>query len=98
MMLDLVEIYDNYLLNNNKLHQKKRYDGKEKWFHASSAGMCARKHYFQHIAGVRPKPVDSDTMRLFRIGDLIHNDIQDALRKYAEKNGSKIYIEREIIL
>ena len=98
MMLDLVEIYDNYLLNNNKLHQKKRYDGKEKWFHASSAGMCARKHYFQHIAGVRPKPVDSDTMRLFRIGDLIHNDIQDALRKYAEKNGSKIYIEREILL
>lgn len=98
IMLDLVEIYDNYLLNNNKLHQKKRYDGKEKWFHASSSGMCARKHYFQHIAGVKPKQVGSDTMRLFRLGDLIHNDIQDALRKYAEKNGSRIYIEREIRL
>ena len=55
-----------------------------------------RKHYFQHVAGVKPKEVDDDTLRLFRMGDLVHEDIQDALRDFAETNGSKILIEREI--
>ena len=96
-MLNLQKIYDDYLLNKNEVHRKKRYEGKEEWFHASSSGMCMRKH-FQHIAHVKPKPVDEDTMRLFRLGDLIHEDIQDALREYAENNGSQIYIEKEIRL
>ena len=97
-MLNLQKIYDEHLLNKNEAHRKKRYEGKEEWFHASASGMCMRKHYFQHIAKVKPKPVDEDTMRLFRLGDLIHNVIQDALREYAENNASKIYIEKEIQL
>tara|TARA_R100001530_G_scaffold54258_1_gene40044 strand:+ start:308 stop:1039 length:732 start_codon:yes stop_codon:yes gene_type:complete len=97
-MLNLQKIYDDHLLNKNEAHRKKRYEGKEEWFHASSSGMCMRKHYFQHIAHVKPTPVDEDTMRLFRLGDLVHEDIQNALREYAENNGSKIYIEKEILL
>jgi|TARA_R110002050_G_scaffold32070_3_gene82592 CRISPR/Cas system-associated exonuclease Cas4 (RecB family) len=97
-MLDLTKIYNEHLMENNKTHFKKRYEGKEEWFHASASGMCMRKHYFQHIAKVKPKPIKEDTMRLFRIGDLIHEDIQDALRQYAERNGSQVYIEREIKL
>jgi len=97
-MLNLQRIYDDHLLNKNEAHRKKRYDGKEQWFHASASGMCMRKHYFQHIAKVKPKPVNEDTMRLFRLGDLVHEDIQNALREYAENNGSKIYIEKEIQL
>ena len=97
-MLNLQKIYDDHLLNKNEAHRKKRYDGKEQWFHASASGMCMRKHYFQHIAKVKPKPVNEDTMRLFRLGDLVHEDIQNALREYAENNGSKIYIEKEIQL
>jgi CRISPR/Cas system-associated exonuclease Cas4 (RecB family) len=37
-------------------------------------------------------------MRLFRLGDLVHNDIQEALIEYASLNGSQIMIEREIRL
>jgi CRISPR/Cas system-associated exonuclease Cas4 (RecB family) len=37
-------------------------------------------------------------MRLFRLGDLVHNDIQDAVRDYADKNGAQVMIEREIRL
>jgi len=95
-MLNLVDIYHKWLRNKNEIHRKKRYQGFDEWFHGSASGMCMRKHYFQHIAGVKPKEVDDDTLRLFRMGDLVHEDIQDALRDFAETNGSKILIEREI--
>tara|TARA_R100001224_G_scaffold101578_1_gene73182 strand:- start:925 stop:1653 length:729 start_codon:yes stop_codon:yes gene_type:complete len=97
-MLDIQKIYEDWLRKGNELHRKKRYQGKETWFHASSSGMCMRKHYFQHVANVEPKEVDDNTMRLFRLGDLVHGDIQEALIDYASLNGSQIMIEREIRL
>ena len=97
-MIDIIGIYNEYIANRNSLHQKKRYDGHEKWFHASASGMCMRKHYFQHVAKVKPKPIDKDTLRLFRLGDLVHGDIQDALGEYAQNNGTQIFIEKEIQL
>ena len=97
-MIDIQKIYHDWLRKNNETHYKKRYEGNEEWFHGSASGMCMRKHYFQHVAGVEPKPVDDDTLRLFRLGDLVHGDIQDALMEYASLNGSQILIEREIQL
>ena len=97
-MIDIQKIYNDWLRKNNETHYKKRYEGNEEWFHGSASGMCMRKHYFQHVAGVEPKPVDDDTLRLFRLGDLVHGDIQDALMEYASLNGSQILIEREIQL
>jgi hypothetical protein len=97
-MIDIQKIYHDWLRKNNETHYKKRYEGNEEWFHGSASGMCMRKHYFQHVAGVKPKPVDDDTLRLFRLGDLVHGDIQDALMEYASLNGSQILIEREIQL
>tara|TARA_R100000008_G_C3584183_1_gene170862 strand:+ start:2508 stop:3239 length:732 start_codon:yes stop_codon:yes gene_type:complete len=97
-VIDIIGIYNDYIADTNNLHQKKRYDGHEKWFHASSSGMCMRKHYFQHIAKVKPKAIDRDTLRLFRLGDLVHEDIQDALGEYAQNNGTQIFIEKEIQL
>ena len=97
-MIDIQKIYHDWLRKNNETHYKKRYEGNEEWFHGSASGMCMRKHYFQHVAGVEPKPVDDDTLRLFRLGDLVHGAIQDALMEYASLNGSQILIEREIQL
>ena len=97
-MIDIQDIYHKWLRKGNETHYKKRYEDHGEWFHGSASGMCMRKHYFQHIAKVKPKPVNEDTMRLFRLGDLVHEDIQNALREYAENNGSKIYIEKEIQL
>ena len=97
-MIDIIDIYNEYIANKNSAHQKKRYEGREKWFHASSSGMCMRKHYFQHIAKVKPTAIDADTLRLFRLGDLVHEDIQDALGEHAQNNGTQIFIEREIQL
>jgi|TARA_Y100001973_G_C5188820_1_gene329577 hypothetical protein len=97
-MLNIEKIYHQWLRKGNEAHRKKRYEGHEKWFHASSSGMCMRKHYFQHVANVEPREIGDDTLRLFRLGDLVHEDIQDALRDYADSNGSQIMIEKEIRL
>ena len=96
--MDIQKVYDEWLRSENDLHYRKRYEGKEEWFHASASGMCMRKHYFQHVAGIKPKPVSDDTMRLFRLGDLVHGDIQEAVRDYADKNGAQVMIEREITI
>jgi|TARA_R110000851_G_scaffold110346_4_gene233085 CRISPR/Cas system-associated exonuclease Cas4 (RecB family) len=95
-MLNIQKIYDDWLRKGNDLHYKKRYEGHEEWFHGSASGMCMRKHYFQHIAKVKPSSIDDNTLRLFRLGDLVHNDIQEALMDYASLNASQIMIEREI--
>jgi len=97
-VIDIKEVYDKYIADKNEANRQKRYVGNEKWFHASSAGMCMRKHYFKNVAGVEPSPIDDNTMRLFRMGDMVHEDIQDALTEYAQLNGAKIYIEKEIQL
>ena len=55
-----------------------------------------RKHYFQHVAKVKPTGIDKNTLRLFRLGDVVHEDIQDALGEYAQENGTQIFIEKEI--
>ena len=97
-MIDIQKIYHDWLRKNNETHYKKRYEGNEEWFHGSASGRCMREHYCQQVAGGEPKPVDDDTLRLFRLGDLVHGDIQDALMEYASLNGSQILIEREIQL
>ena len=97
-MLDIKKVYDDWIRNKNDAHYTKRYEGKEEWFHASASGMCMRKHYFQHVAGIKPPPFSDDTLRLFRLGDLVHEDIQSAVRDYADANGLPILIEKEIQL
>ena len=95
-MIDVADLYDNYILDLRDKHFGKRYEGKESWYHASGAGLCMRKHYFQSVEKLEPTEKDSGTMRIFRIGDLVHEDIQYACQEYARKNGTAIYVEKEI--
>ena len=96
--MNIEKIYHDWLRKKNSLHFKNRYQGHEQWFHGSSAGMCMRKHYFQHVADVPPKEINDDTLRLFRLGDLVHGDIQDAITEYAILNGAQVLIETEIMI
>ena len=41
------DIYHEYLVHQNELNKKERYDGNEDWYHASGAGLCSRKLYFE---------------------------------------------------
>ena len=56
-------------------------------YRASSSGMCARKIYYETIEKAKPtEKINEKTMRIFRIGDLIHEDIQAAIIKSFEKS------------
>ena len=43
------EIYHEYLVYQNELNRKERYEGNEGWYHASGAGLCSRKLYFESV-------------------------------------------------
>ena len=95
-MIDVKEVYDNYILDKRDKNFINRYEGNGAWFHGSGAGMCMRKHYFQSVRQIQPTEKDSNTMRLFRLGDLVHGDIQTAIQLDADKNGYQVYIEEEV--
>ena len=50
--------------------------------------MCARKIYYETIMKLKPtEEINEKTRRIFRIGDLIHTDIQAAIIKwFKDKN------------
>jgi len=78
-----------------------RYAGKEQWFHSSGSGKCIRKHYLDTILQVPTEdrdPIPKNTYRLFRLGDLVHEDMQTAVTLYAHQKGIPIFIEKELFL
>jgi hypothetical protein len=97
MERNLKFIYNQYLLHKNKHHVAVRYQDKS-WFHSSSAGLCARKHYYASVEQVKGTTVDENTQRIFRLGNLVHEDIQNALTWYAQEHGLPLLIEKEIYL
>ena len=107
--IDYQSLYHDELIEKNKKQREEinKVKPSEPHYRPSSSGMCSRKIYYETILKVEPIPVDKRVQRLFRLGDLIHNDIQQAFKK-TEKNDSyyniyniyinNIYIEKEIIL
>jgi len=98
MAQKLNEVYDSYLRKKNHSKSASRYVGMEEWFHSSRAGLCHRKHFFGSIQKVKGSELSEDTLRIFRIGELIHEDIQEAVRQYAEQEAVPIFIEKELFL
>ena len=107
--IDIQSTYHDHLIEINQSQRKEIQKLKPSTPHyrPSSAGMCSRKIYYETILRIEPSEVDKRVQRLFRLGDLIHKDIQDAFKKI-ERNDSyfsiyniyinNIYIEKEIIL
>ena len=81
--LDIESIYRNYTTKVNetsRAEMKKSLDQEGIFYRASSSGMCVRKLYFESVLKLEPsKDFDNKTLRIFRLGDLIHKDLQDAM-------------------
>jgi len=75
---DIEEIYASYLEIQNEINRKVRYKGKEKYYHASSSGMCMRKHYYSSIDETVTNPSDKKGQRVMRLGTVVHEDVQEA--------------------
>ena len=96
-------IYDNWIDLQNQKNVEERYVGKEKYYHASGAGLCARKHYYSATNHRETNPPAAKGYRIMRLGTIVHEDLQSAFeqilwqRKYPnlpkEKESSK---EKEI--
>ena len=77
---DIEGIYNSYLDELQEKNRKERYEGKESWYHASGAGSCSRKLYFESVEQIKPTGVfDERTKRLLQLVNLIHEDVQKSL-------------------
>ncbi len=81
--INISKIYDDYLVDKSETSRKEieeKKKNKSAMYRASSSGMCARKIYYETIEKAEPtEKINEKTMRIFRIGDLIHSDIQAAI-------------------
>ncbi|MAG26286.1 hypothetical protein CMI47_12105 [Candidatus Pacearchaeota archaeon] len=88
------KIYHEYLEHKNEENRKNRYDGNESWYHASGAGFCSRKLYYESVEQAVPSnPPNEKSSRIMRVGSIIHEDIQNALIYYNNINNNNINIE-----
>ena len=78
--IDIEGIYEEYINEKQEENRIKRYEGNESWYHASGAGSCSRKLYFESVEQVEPtNKIDSRTKRLLTLGNIVHDDIQKSL-------------------
>ena len=81
------EKYHDYLLHKNEVNVEELYKGNEGWYHASGAGLCSRKMYYQSVEKLQMpsknfSELDSKGqagIRKMALGTIIHENIQDAL-------------------
>ena len=77
------KIYAHFLKSKNDENYQKRYVGREHFYHASGAGMCSRKLYFQSVEKVEHTNIQNTaSVRRMRLGTLVHEDIQKSLLSY----------------
>ena len=80
--IDIEGIYKNYLDDKQEENRVARYEGNEDWYHASGAGSCSRKLYFESVEKAeKTNPIDTRTSRLLRLGTVVHEDIQNSLTR-----------------
>lgn len=93
-MIDIIEAYNEYLQIDNKIKSTERELQAEGRLSASSAGLCAKKFWFQKNKYAK-KDLDGKTLRLFRLGTLVGNDIEKAM-KYISNTPVKVFTEEYI--
>ena len=92
--MDIHSIYIDYLKYKNDENAEERNDGK---FHASSAGSCFRKQMYR-LYEFPQEELDEKSLKILRVGTLIHKDFEKALLYHIKmkKNKGTIYTEYKI--
>ena len=80
---DITSIYNDFIKSQSEINRKEmleKYPKQGISYRASSSGMCSRKLYYQSVLRLEPtEQIEDKVMRVFRLGDLVHTDIQNAL-------------------
>lgn len=83
--VSLIKIKKNYINYLDKLNDSEEYHTKGNFFRASTAGLCAKKALLtKWIPEEKSKPNEKSLLN-FRIGKLIHEDIQNSVKKEPKK-------------
>ena len=78
--VDVESIYNDHIVRKNEENYKERYDGKENHYHASGAGICSRKLYYESVEVIpTTNPANEKSSRIMRLGTIVHDDLQQAL-------------------
>ena len=81
--IDIEGIYNSYLVSENEKNRKERYEGNENWYHASGAGSCSRKLYYESVLKAEPtNDLKNRNRRVLRLGTIVHNDFDKAFNLY----------------
>ena len=90
---DITSIYNKFIKSQSEINRKElqdKYPKKGISYRASSSGMCSRKLYYESVLRLTPtEQINDKTMRVFRLGDLVHTDIQQALKEAVKRKEAK---------
>ena len=77
------DIYSAFIEYKNEQNRVDRYEGNEHHYHASGAGGCSRKLWYESVEKIERTNIANETSkRLLRLGTVVHNDLQEALTLY----------------
>ena len=76
------DIYGLYMNNLNDENYLNRYRGKEQYFHASSAGLCTRKKYFETTVAPKTNPSDIEGLKRMRLGTVVHGEFEESINDF----------------
>ena len=77
--MDIQDIYSVYLKYKNSLRERDK-----NVFHASSSGSCYRKQMYSYYDYPFDE-IDGKSLRLLRLGTLVHEDLEKAMSMYQDK-------------
>ena len=81
--IDIENIYNEFIKSQSDNKRQEMLDKYPKdgiSYRASSSGMCSRKLYYESVMRLEPtEQIEDKVMRVFRLGDLVHTDKQQAL-------------------
>ena len=89
---DIEKIYDEYL-DKVGIEERKKIGRMPGFMSASSAGLCFLRHWFK-LNNYESKPPDIKSKRTMRLGTLVHNEFEEAV-KCTEKT-ENIEIKTEV--
>ena len=90
---DITSIYNDFIKSQSEINRGEmleKYPREGISYRASSSGMCSRKLYYESVLRLTPtEQINDKTMRIFRLGDLVHTDIQQALKESVKRKEAK---------
>jgi len=93
---NIISIYNEFLYYSNTTHLEQRQLLKEGRFSASSAGLCAKKLWYERNE-FEGEPFDNDTLRIFRLGTIVGDDLETAMKWWGMCNNDWVVYTEEYV-